>query len=197
MTNITYAQVETLLKKYTTLKASWKAWHLSYMTKATEIMANPEEGLFTEEEILLTQFIGNHILSDMPHGSPNPGDKLINVILAKDKIMEEALEEKINLTLKGLKAPIIRVGTVIMRIDFAMECLSVQERVFIEKFYFKDMPWKAILESTEYYIEEKRAREVKRGAVLKIVSQLQDPKALVTMEDFEFCMKELGRKEKE
>jgi hypothetical protein len=197
MNNITYAQVETLLKKYTTLKASWKAWYLEYIQEATKLNNNPEDGLFTEEEILLTQFIGNHVLSDMPHGTPNPGDKLLNVILAKDKIMEESLEEKVSLTLKGLKAPILKVGRVITRIDFAMESLSVQERSFVEKFYFDGIPWKAVLESTGYYIEEKRAMEIRQEAVIKIVQQLQDPKALVTLEDYEFCMKELGRNEKE
>jgi len=191
MTNIGYTQVVDLLKKYTTLRASWKAWYLEYMKEAIKLNANPEEGLFSEEEILYTQFIGNHILSDMPHGAPNPGDKLLNVILAKDKIMEESLEEKVSLTLRGLKKSLDVVGNVIVRIDFALESLSAQERAFIEGFYFSGMPWKTVLKAEDYYIEEKRASEIRKEAVLKIVSQLQDPKALVTMGDYDFCMSEI------
>ena len=195
--NIGYSQVEALLKKYTALKASWKAWYLEYIQEATKLNNNPEDGLFTEEEILLTQFIGNHVLSDMPHGTPNPGDKLLNVILAKDKIMEESLEEKVSLTLKGLKTPILKVGRVITRIDFAMESLSVQEQDIIQKFYFKNMTWGEILNTQEHYIEKNSCKRVRQKGIEKIVQQLQDPKALVTMGDYEFCMGELERKEKE
>ena len=193
MTNIGYTQVVDLLKKYTTLKASWKAWYLEYIKEVVRLNANPEEGLFSEEEILYTQFIGNHILSDMPHGAPNPGDKILNVILAKDKIMEESIEEKISLTLRALKKPLDVVGNVIVRIDFAMERLSAQERDIIEKFYFQDMTWKTVLASKEYCVDVRGAQMVRKEAVIKIVKQLQDPKALVTMEDFEFCMRELER----
>jgi|GEM_PF-2105519 len=193
MTNIGYTQVVDLLKKYTTLKASWKAWYLEYIKEVVRLNANPEEGLFSEEEILYTQFIGNHILSDMPHGAPNPGDKLLNVILTKDKIMEESIEEKISLTLRALKKPLDVVGNVIVRIDFAMERLSAQERDIIEKFYFQDMTWKTVLASKEYCVDVRGAQMVRKEAVIKIVKQLQDPKALVTMEDFEFCMRELER----
>jgi len=197
MTNIGDTQVVTLLKKYTTLRASWKAWYLEYMKEAIKLNADPEEGLFSEEEILYTQFIGNHILSDMPHGAPNPGDKLLNVILAKDKIMEESLEEKVSLTLRGLKKSLDVVGNVIVRIDFAMESLSAQERDIIEKFYFRDRIWAEILNAQERYVDRSSCKRVRHEGINKIVNQLQDPKALVTMEDFEFCMRELERESEE
>lgn len=193
--NIGYSQTEMFLKNYRKFIALLQTWKLKFDEDLIKINSNPD-GTFTEDEILYTRFIGNHLLSNMPHGAPIPGNKVINAILFKDKIAEESEGKKVEVTLKPLVESINTIGKVLERLEIARGSLSDQEKSIIEKFYYQQMSWKAILKAENYYIEEKQAKNIRSDAIKKMVLLLQDPKDPITMKQFDYCIEQLKWYEK-
>ena len=186
MSYIAYPQVEILLKNYRQLLGSLKAWKLKF---EKDLLKTNEDGAFTPDEILYTRFVGNHLLSDMPFGGHRePGDKVISAILAKDKIVEETPDQKVQITMRPLAKSIIAVAEILTRLEIARESLPDQEQEIIEMFYYRGLTWKEVVELGKYCIEVKQARNIRRDAIEMMVKKLQDPKDPITMEQFDFCM---------
>ena len=195
MTYITYPQTETLLKNYRQLKASLKTWKLKF---EKDLLKTNEDGTFTSDEILYTRFVGNHLLSDMPFGGHgNSGDKVLNTILIKDKIMEETPDEKVQITMRPLAKSIIAVAEILTRLEIARESLPDQEQAIIEMFYYRGLTWKELIGSGNFCVELAQIKNIRRDAIEKMTIKLQDPHDPITQEQFEFCMEQLERKEDE
>ena len=176
MTYITYPQAEELLKSYRKLKSYLKILQIElerlyYEGKNDDI--NPDD-------ILYSLAIGNRVMTDMPHAMPSPGDKMTNIILAKDRINNEEIRNLIQI--------ILTIGEVVEKTTSALTCLTTQERQIIEFRYFEDMPWKENIKTTKIYIEERHARQIRRESIEKILPLLR-----VTPEQFEFCMERVRK----
>jgi len=195
LTYITYPQTETLLKNYRQLIASLKAWKLKF---EKDLLKTNEDGTFTSDEILYTRFVGNHLLSDMPFGGHgNSGDKVLSTILIKDKIIEETPDEKVQITMRPLAKPIIAVAEILTRLEIARESLPDQEQTLIEMFYYRGLTWKELISSGIFCVELAQIKNIRRDAIEQMVKKLQDPHDPITQEQFEFCMGQLKREEKE
>ena len=195
MTYIAYPQVEILLKNYRQLKASLKTWKLKF---EKDLLKTNEDGTFTPDEILYTRFVGNHLLSDMPFGGHgNSGDKVLSTILIKDKIIEETPDEKVQITMRPLAKSIIAVAEILTRLEIARESLPDQEQTLIEMFYYRGLTWKELISSGIFCVELAQIKNIRRDAIEQMVKKLQDPHDPITQEQFEFCMGQLKREEKE
>ena len=166
---IGYKEAEKLLGKYKALKALLT----SLQIELERIYFNqPTEGL-REEDVLYALYFARE-LSDMPRSAPNPGDKMTNVILSKDRIMQvEYPQELIN----SIKI----VGEVAMKITVALTALSAEERRIIELRDIDCSDWKVLEESMS--LERRRLGEIRKVAIEKML-----PIMRVTIEQYEFCV---------
>lgn len=171
---IKYPQAEELLKSYRKLKSYLKILQIElerlyYEGKNDDI--NPDD-------ILYSLAIGNRVMTDMPHAMPSPGDKMTNIILAKDRINNEEIRNLIQI--------ILTIGEVVEKTTSALTCLTTQERRIIELKYFEDMPWKDVLKGMETYVEDRQGRRIKREAIEKMLPLLR-----ITPEQLEFCIERM------
>lgn len=171
---IKYPQAEELLKSYRKLKSYLKILQIElerlyYEGKNEDI--NPDD-------ILYSLAIGNRVMSDMPHAMPSPGDKMTNVIRAKDRIISEEIRK--------LMQNILTIGEVVEKTTSALTCLTTQERRIIELKYFEDMPWKDILRETDNCIGILQGKRIRRSAVEKILPLLR-----IKPEQLEFCIERM------
>lgn len=171
MTYLTYPQVEELLKCYPKLKTLLKNLQVEleglYHDKAGE-------GL-DPDDILYSLMIGNRVMSDMPFMPPSPGEKMTNIVYAKDKI--------INKEMKYLIQTINTIGEVVEKVANTLSCLTELEREIIDMRYFQELPWKAIVGHGSIYLEDTQVRLTRRVAVEKICPLLR-----VTKAQLDFCL---------
>lgn len=196
MSYVNYPQVEDLLKNYTALIAKMKLLKLEYEKTLLLAVAEPNNP-FTEEEILYTRYIGNHVLSDMPHAMPNPGDKVLNAIHAKDKIIEEGPSKGFKPILRDLRDSIHTIGEVTEKLEIARKGLSQQEQDLLEMFYYKNMTWKEIEEKRRFVVQLSQVKNIRRDAITAMVNLLNERKAHITIEQYQFCMELLTEGGKE
>lgn len=176
MTYITYPQAEELLKFYPKLKSYLK----NLQIELEKLYHEGKNDNVSVDDILYSLAIGNRVMSDMPHAMPSPGDKMTNIIIAKDRINNEEI--------KKLIQTINTIGEVVEKLASALNCLTTQERQIIELRYFEVMPWKEILKTSEVYIEERRAKEIRRAAIEKMLPLLR-----ITPEQLEFCLERVKK----
>jgi hypothetical protein len=180
MDYISYPQIEDLLRKLPTLKALLNNLYIEF--NKTLMLHDSNQESFTESEILYTCYIGNHIYSDMPHAMPTPGDKMINAIMKKDKMIEEGPGEGYKQILKYLMESINIVGEVVEKTTAALTCVTDIERTVIELRYFQDQQWKEVSEGAKVESPSK-AGQIRKEALEKMLKVLR-----ITWEQYDFCM---------
>lgn len=174
MTYITYPQAEVLLKAYPKLKSYLK----NLQIELERLYHEGQNGSIDPDDILYSLAIGNRIMSDMPHAMPSPGDKMTNIVFAKDHIITDEI--------KGLMQAINTMGEVVEKTTSALTCLTAQERQIITLKYFEDMPWKDILRETDNCIGILQGKRIRRAAVEKILPLLR-----IKPEQLEFCIERM------
>lgn len=110
----------------------------------------------------------------MPRSAPNPGDKMTNVIVAKDRIMQVEYPNEL------VQAKYI-VGEVVSKIAGALTCLNPEELQVIELYNFQNADWK-IVEDTMCK-ERKRLGQIRKEAIEKMLPILR-----ITPEQYDFCI---------
>jgi len=171
---IKYPQAEELLKSYPKLKSYLK----NLQIELERLYHEGKNDNIDPDDILYSLAIGNRIMSDMPHAMPSPGDKMTNVIRAKDRIISEEIRK--------LMQNILTIGEVVEKTTSALTCLTTQERRIIELKYFEDMPWKDILRETDNCIGILQGKRIRRAAVEKILPLLR-----IKPEQLEFCIERM------
>ncbi len=171
---IKYPQAEELLKSYPKLKSYLK----NLQIELERLYHEGKNDNIDPDDILYSLAIGNRIMSDMPHAMPSPGDKMTNVIRAKDRIISEEIRK--------LMQNILTIGEVVEKTTSALTCLTTQERRIIELKYFEDMPWKDILRETDNCIGILQGKRIRRSAVEKILPLLR-----IKPEQLEFCIERM------
>lgn len=165
---IGYKEVDKLLPKYPALKALL----LSYQIDLEQIYyGEPAPGL-QEEEVLYALYFARE-LTDMPRSAPNPGDKMTNIITAKDKIMQDEYP-------KGLVEAIKIIGPVVKKIAIALASLPPEERMIIELRHFEGKSWLDIEEIV--HLTPTRLGQIRKEAVEKMLPVLR-----ITPEQYKFC----------
>ena len=196
MTCINYPQTESLLKNYAKLRALLGLLKIEY-EKTILLLNSDDDNPFTEEEIMYTRFVGNHVLSEMPFsGHQSPSNKVINTIIAKDKMLEENPNAGLYRILKDLMKSINTVGEVTEKLEIARKGLTSQEQSIIEMFYYQGRRWKEILQTGSFYVNERQAREVRSNGINTMV-RLLDSQGPITDEQYQFCMSKLQEKKGE
>lgn len=181
MNNIGYHQVETLLRKYPLLKSLL----YNLQVELRQLWLTGKNDTISEEDILCSLAIGNKVLSDMPRASSRaPGDKELNIILTKDKIISEDI--------RGMVAAINTIGEVVEKTASALNGLNSRERTILEQIYLDKQPWKEVLSKSSYYLTELRGKQIRSEAIRKILPILR-----ITQEQFDFCMNEIQEMPKE
>jgi len=176
LTYITYSQVEELLKSYPKLKSYLKILQI----ELERLYYEGKNNNINFDDVLYSLAIGNRVMTDMPYAATSPGDKMTNIIFAKDRI--------INNEMKVLMQNINAIGEVVEKLISVLNCLTTQERQIIELRYFEDIPWREILKSNAAYIEERKAKRIRRATIEKMLPLLR-----ITTEQFEFCIRKVKK----
>ena len=151
MSDITYNQVEDLLRAYPILNALVASLQVELQASmATTVMNNADD-------IIYGLAIGSRKLDGMPH--PPEGyvsDKTGRVATAYRKaINNERLE-----TVKDVANDIMTLNTILEKIDIALSALNYVQRDVIRLFYFHKRSWSEITSkvrvSRQYGNKEKR-----------------------------------------
>jgi len=174
LTYITYPQTEELLKCYPKLKSYLKNLQL----ELERLFREGKNDDIDPDEIMYSLSIGNRVVNDMPHAMPTPGDKMTNIVITKDRIIEEEMRNRMT--------DINTIGEVVEKISNTLECLTTQEKQIIEFKYFESMVWKDILKTTKAFVEERQAKQQRRVAIEKMLPLLR-----ITTEQFEFCIRKV------
>ena len=172
MERIGYPQVEELLKNYHTLKS----YLLNLQTELATIYYGNNNEAISLDDILYSLSVGNRVISDMPHGSPSPGEKVLNIILNKDRMINDEIRHLIN--------AINTFGEIVEKIDNAYVTLNDAEKILIRCRYYERMRWKEIYSLPDWYYTEDFTWEIRRNAVEKLVLLLR-----IKPEQYVFCMK--------
>lgn len=178
MNYIGYKQAEELLKKLPLLKALLSNMQI----ELRRWWGTGQNGTFNEKDILYSLAIGNKVLSDMPRSTRAPGDKELNIILAKDRIIEEEI--------KGLINSINTIGEVVEKTGSALRGLPAEQQEILLQFFCEDRTWGEI--AKKMYMERDALKERKYKAINKILPILR-----ITHQQFEFCMNEIQEMPKE
>lgn len=174
---IKYPQAEELLKSYPKLKSYLKILQI----ELERLFREGKTEDINPDDILYSLAIGNRILSDMPHATSSPEDKMINVIIAKDRIINNEIMKELMQTLNT-------IGEVVEKTTSALTCLTSQEWQIISDKYFKKRTWKETLRSNAVYVDERQARRIRQNSIEKMLPLLR-----ITMEQFEFCMERVRK----
>ena len=170
MDYIKYIQVEELLRKYPQLKSLLQNLQL----ELEQFVRTGVTDTISEDDILYSLSIGNRVLSDMPQIFPLPGEKMTNIIEAKDRIME-------NRVIKDLIKDINVMGEVVEKVANALKSLPSEKYAIITQFYCEKKTWKQLADDIK--LEDKPLKARRREAIYQIASVLR-----VTREQYEFCM---------
>lgn len=174
MTYITYPQAEELLRSYPKLKSYLKILQI----ELEKFYHEGKNGDINLDDIFYSLAIGNRVITDMPHAATSPGDKALNIIIAKDRIAKEEFKNRM--------AEINVIGEVVEKTASALNCLTSQERQIINDKYFENMPWKEIVKSSKIYLEERRIKQIRQASIEKMLPLLR-----ITPKQFEFCMEKI------
>lgn len=167
---IGYKELDRLLYKFPQIEASVQNLRIELNKLNTDGMDKE-----LQNDILYSLYIGNHELSDMPHGSSSPGDKLLRAILAKDRIIKEFYP-------RDLADMAIIMADAVYKIEIVLKCLTAQEIQIIELKYFCGKEWREI--EPIVFLAPDRLGQIKRYAVEKMANALH-----MEPEQYEFCMK--------
>lgn len=162
---IGYRQTEELLSLYPEMKAT-----------LDNLCIELSDGFIDEGTLLSTKFMGNKILTDMPHTSSSPGDKVISTIEFKDRVLTK---EKDNLIES------------INYLDRAFAMLSVSLlglpeiwRKVIQCFYWEKRTWKVVAGYVDCSVET--CRIMRSNAIDRVADMCK-----ITPELYQECIKRL------
>ena len=176
------AKIRALLAHMPTLEAQVANLRISLQVaykRGTGIIAEPEE--IMEAMALL------NVISDMPHGSPSPGDKMNNVIDGYQKI----LDTEFNDLCREINNKIFVFDKVIERIENGMKKLPDEQRDIINLKYWKSRTWKQIQDTTRL---SKDQYKFYHRAGIEALGKMAE----IDAESYEFCMEQLkGGRESE
>lgn len=170
-------QLSNLLNKFLHLKALLRNIQLEFESLVVKTDKPNPEGAITEEEILYTMAVGNRVLTDMPHSQPEPGDKMTNIIIRKDKIMQALPHELMQI--------IQTLGEVVEKITVALNGLPDKERTIIEMRDIQHGDWKEITEKLA--LGSDRLGQIRKEALEDMTKT-----ARVSFEQYDFCVERLS-----
>lgn len=162
-------ETDKLLYKYPMLKALL----VSLQIELESVYYEESTRALTEEEVLYALYFARE-LTDMPRSAPRPGDKIINVIMAKDHIMQEEYPRELVDSIKI-------IGAVVKKTAWALSGLSQEEGKIIEMRYFEGKSWMEI--ESIINLAQTRLGEIRKNAVEKMLTVMH-----ITQEQYEFCM---------
>ena len=179
MTYIGYPQAEDLLRKLPRLRILLSG--LENELRTLYVQGNDFMG--SKEEILYSLAICNRVLTDMPFGSPSPGDKVNNIIANYEKDLARELRD----TGAEINDEIILVSGVIKLIQDALSNLSAEEKEILRHKYQENKTWKELVRA--FNVDEGTLKHKRRRAIEKMVEGGQ---LKITMEQYESCLSLLG-----
>lgn len=167
---IGYKQLDKLLYKIPQLKAKVENLRI-------ELAKLDKKGMDQnlQDDILYSLYVGNHELTDMPHGFSNPGDKLLRAIQAKDRIIKELYP-------RDLADMCIIMADAINKVEITLKLLSDQEKEIVNLRYFRVKEWKEISEIL--CSDPSWLGDVRKKAVEKMAEAL-----FMQTDQWEFCMR--------
>ena len=183
MTYIAYPQAEELLKKLPRLRTLLSGLENELRT----LYVQGIDFTGSKEEILYSLVVCNHVLSDMPFGGhANPGDKINSIIADYEGNMARELRD----TGKEINDEIILVSGVIKLMQDAVSNLSTEERDILKDKYWENKTWGDM--AIKWSTDEGTVKYRRKRAIEKMVEGGQ---LKITMEQFDFCVKQLDGKE--
>lgn len=170
---IDYDKTEQLLNRFPRLKALLE----NLQTELELIFYSPNAADLKEEEVLYAIYFARE-LTDMPRStSGSNGDKILNTILSKDRIMQVEYPQSL---IESIKI----IGGVVKKISTALSILKPEERRLIELRDWQDAEWKIIEE--EFNQERKWLGQRRREAIERMI-----PLIRVTPEQHEYCLEKV------
>lgn len=169
---VRYKQIEVLLSQYAVLRGLVD----NLKIEVNRIQRGSKTRQFTEDEILYSMAVGNHSLSDTPAAYASPGDKETRIILAKDKIMDEMINNNIN--------DINVIGETLDMLTDGLMSLPVEDRKILVGKYTENKTWKQL--SMELCIERDPLIKKRRSAIERLQKILR-----VTDEQYDYCMERI------
>lgn len=168
---IGYSQIENLLSQYTALRALLD----NLKIETNRIYREHKTGQYTEDDILYSMAVGNHVLTDMPAAyGASPGDKELRIIHAKDKLMAEMMGDNLN--------DINVIGETLDMLTGALMMLPAEDRRILTGKYCENMTWKQI--AIELCAERETLIKKRRAAIERLQTVLR-----VTADQYDHCIK--------
>jgi predicted DNA-binding protein (UPF0251 family) len=176
---IGYTQAEDLLRKLPRLRTLLSGLENELRT----LYVQGNEFMGSKEEILYSLAICNRVLTDMPFGSPSPGDKVNNIIANYEKDLARELRD----TGKEISDEIILVSGAIKVIQDALFNLTTEEKEILRLKYMENKTWKELVRAFD--IDEGTLKHKRRRAIEKMVEGGQ---LKIKTDQYQSCLKLLG-----
>lgn len=175
---IGYPQVETLIRRLGNLRTLLE----SLEVELTNLYLKDTEFIGSKDDVLYSLAVCNKVLSDMPFGSPSPGDKVTSIIAN----YENNLRNEVKDISKDIASEIKIIADVIKLMQRALSELNTKDKFVISSFYFEKKTWKEI--GSSLGIDADMAKLLRRDCLNAMLTGLKIPLA-----DFGVCMMLLER----
>lgn len=187
---INYAQIEALLKALPTLKTLLSSLQIE-LKSLYRMSKTGAANQITDEEILEAIALGSYELTDMPRSASSPGDKVNNIIIAKDKIMAEIEEGKDDLAYlkKQLVNDIHVIYEITEKMDIAISNLTPNQQYILHWVYKEGTSrktWKDIVQDLNSH--RQMVQDDRRAAIEKMEKVLR-----ITVESYTYVMGKIDR----
>lgn len=156
---ISYIQTENLIRAWPTIQGIKES--LSLELKSLEV-ANSDE----KDDYILTQVIGNKVLSDAP-----PSGKISDTTGDIAASYQQVINRDYYTTLEAIKKEKFCIELVDDKLNIAYRRLSPVQQKILKLFYLDSKTWAEVLEelkAEKYFFSKQQAQRLRRDGIYKV-----------------------------